>query len=206
MAELYYGTEEFTSPEFKNRKVIDEIKMSMSAFDCVLPDDAGIYCSSDITTGRRFYYEVLKQYECRSDEDLRAKLGEDEFKRVQTELIQANVARGVEFAEKLRERGLVNIVTPGPFFARGFDQQHYLYLWEWFIIKKVYQVRFNYDWEFSNGCTLEYAIAARKGIPRLDHEGSPLDLKSAIDRVAAAFKELRTEEFVVTKLEQNLAL
>src|ERR1041385_3802821 len=183
MAELYYGTEEFTSPEFKNRKVIDEIKMSMSAFDCVLPDDAGIYCSSDITTGRRFYYEVLKQYECRSDEDLRAKLGEDEFKQVHTALIQANVARGVEFAEKLRERGLVNVVTPGPFFAKGFDQQHYLYLWEWFIIKKVYEVRFNYDWEYSNGCTLEYAIAARKGIPRLDHEGNRLELGCAIDRV-----------------------
>jgi hypothetical protein len=206
MAQLYYGTDEFEAPEFHNRKVIDEIKMAMSAFDCVLPDDAGIYCSSDITTGKRFYYEVLKKYEVGSEADLKEKLGEEEFKRVQTELIQANVARGVEFAEKLRERGLVNIVTPGPFFARGFDQQHYLYLWEWFIIKKVYEVRFNYDWEFSNGCTLEYAIAARKGIPRLDHEGSPLDLKRAIEKVEAAVNELRTEGFVIKKLEHNLGL
>jgi hypothetical protein len=206
MAQLYYGTDEFEAPEFHNRKVIDEIKMAMSAFDCVLPDDAGIYCSSDITTGKRFYYEVLKKYEVRSEADLKEKLGEEEFKRVQTELIQANVARGVEFAEKLRERGLVNIVTPGPFFARGFDQQHYLYLWEWFIIKKVYEVRFNYDWEFSNGCTLEYAIAARKEIPRLDHEGSPLDLKRAIERVEAAVNELRTEGYVIKKLEHNLGL
>ncbi len=206
MTELYYGTDQFDVPEFSSRKVIDEIKMSMSAFDCVLPDDAGIYCSSDITTGKRFYYEVLKKYEARSEPDLKTKLGDEEFKKVQTALIQANVARGVEFAEKLRERGLINVVTPGPYFARGFDQQHYLFLWEWFIIKKIYEVRFNYDWEYSNGCTLEYAIAARKGIPRLDHEGSALNLENAVERVRAALEELRKDGFVVKKLEHNLAL
>lgn len=206
MPELYYGTDQFEVPEFANRRVIDEINMSMSAFDCMLPDDAGIYCSSDITTGKKFYYEVLKKFGVKSEQELKEKLGAEELKKVQTELIQSNVARGTQFAEKLRERGLINVVTPGPYFARGFDQQHYLYLWELFIIKKIYEVRFNYDWEYSNGCTLEYAIAARKAIPRLDHEGSALDLKSAVERVAAALKELRTEGFVVTKLEHNLAL
>jgi len=206
MAELYYGTEEFTSPEFENRKVIDEIKMSMSAFDCMLPDDAGIYCSSDITTGKRFYYEVLKAHGVRSEDELKEKLGPDDFKRVQTDLIQFNVARGVEFAEKLRERGLINVVTPGPYFAKGFDQQHYLYLWEWFIIKKIYEARFNFDWEYSNGCTLEYAIAARKGIPRLDHEGNRIELESAIERVEAAVRDLNAYGFVIPKLRHNLGL
>lgn len=206
MPKLYYGTDQFDLPEFQSRKVIDEISMSMSAFDCVLPDDAGIYCSSDITTGKKFYYEVLKKYEVRSEQGLSEKLGVEEFKKVQTELIQFNVARGVEFAEKLRERGLVNVVTPGPYFARGFDQQHYLYLWEWFIIKKVYEVRFNYDWEYSNGCTLEYAIAARKGIPRLDHEGTSLALESAIERVEATVKELRAAGFIIDRLLHNLEL
>jgi hypothetical protein len=206
MAELYYGTEEFTSPEFKNRKVIDEIKMSMSAFDCILPDDAGIYCSSDITTGKRFYYEVLKTHGVRSEDELKEKLGQDDFKRVQTDLIQFNVARGLEFAEKLRERGLINVVTPGPYFAKGFDQQHYLYLWEWFIIKKIYEARFNFDWEYSNGCTLEFAIASRKGIPRLDHEGNRIELESAIERVEATVAELSANGFVIPKLEHHLGL
>jgi len=206
MPELYYGTDQFEILEFRNRKVIDEINMSMSAFDCVLPDDAGIYCSSDITTGKKFYYEVLKKYDSRSEPELKEKLGDDEFKKAQTELIQFNVARGVAFAEKLRERGLVNIVTPGPYFARGFDQQHYLYLWEWFIIKKTAEAWFNYDWQYSNGCTLEYAIAAKKGIPRLDHEGSPIDIGIAIESVEAAVNELNGEGFVITKLKHNLGL
>jgi len=205
MPELYYGTDQFDVPEFQNRRVIDEINMTMSAFDCLLLDDAGIYCSSVITTGKKFYYEVLKQYGVRSEKELKEKLGDEEFKKVQTSLIQSNVARGVGFAEKLRERGLTNVVTPGPYFAKGFDQQHYLYLWELFIIKKAYEARFNCNWEYSNGCTLEYAIAARKGIPRLDHEGSTLDLNCAIERVGAAVDELQKEGFVVTKLEQNLA-
>lgn len=206
MPELYYGADQFEVPEFQNRKVIDEISMSMSAFDCVLPDDAGIYCSSDITTGKKFYYEVLKKYESRSELELKEKLGDDEFKKVQTELIEFNVARGIDFAEKLRERGLINVVTPGPYFARGFTQQHYLYLWEWFIIKKIYEVRLNNDWEYSNGCTLEYAIAARKGIPRLDHEGAPLHLEQAAHKVQLALKDLKIHGFVVDKLERNLGL
>ncbi|HXM50011.1 MAG TPA: hypothetical protein VN956_19375 [Pyrinomonadaceae bacterium] len=206
MAELYYGTDEFALPEFQNRRVIDEIRMSMSAFDCMLPDNAGIYCSSDITTGKRFYYEVLKRYEVRSEDELREKLGAEEFKKVQTDLIQANVARGIQFAEKLRERGKINVVTPGPYFAKGFDQQHYLYLWEWFIIKKIYEVRFNHDWQYSNGCTFEYAIAAKKGVPRLDYEGNLLDLNMAIERVGAALEELKAADFVIVKLEHNLDL
>ena len=206
MAELYYGTDKFDAPEFQNRKVLDEINMSMSAFDCLLPDDAGIYCSSDITTGKRFYYEVLKRYDVRSEDELKEKLGAEEFKSVQTELIQFNVARGVQFAEKLRERGLINVVSPGPYFAKGFDQQHYLYLWEWFIIKKIYEVRFNHDWEYSNGCTLEYAIAAKKGIPRFDHEGNLLDVATAISRIEGAVSELERQGFVIAKLKHNLGL
>lgn len=206
MTKLFFGTDEFEVPEFQSRKVIDEIIMVMSAFDCILPDDAGIYCSSDITTGKKFYYDILRRYEVCSEDELRAKLGPDNFKEVQTALIQSNVARGVEFTEKLRERGLVNVVSPGPFFARGFDQQHYLYLWEWFIIKKVYEVRFNHDWEYSNGCTFEYAIAAKKGIPTLDHEGSRLDLERAINKVSVAVEELRHQGFLIRKLERTLEL
>ena len=205
ISQLFYGTDEFDVPEFEKRSVMDEIKMTMSAFDCILPDDAGIYCSSDITTGKRFY-ELLKMYEVTSQDELRTKLGTEEFKKVHSELIQANVARGVESTEKLRERGLVNVVSPGPFFARGFTQQHYLYLWEWFIVKKIYEVRFNYQWEYSNGCTLEYAIAARKNIPRLDHEGSEITVADAIQKVEAAVKELKAKEFIIEKLQHNLAL
>jgi hypothetical protein len=203
---LYFGTDDFDLKEFHNRKVIEEIRMVMSAFDCVLPDDAGIYCSSDITTGKRFYYDFLHRNRVHSEEEMMERLGPDRFKEAKNGLIQANVARGVVFSERLRERGLINVVAPGPFFAKGFDQQHYLYLWEWFIIKKIYQIWFNKDWQYSNGCTLEYVIAATKGIPCNDHEGGPLSLLRAIAMIEEALTELRRDGFMVNKLGQNLHL
>ena len=206
MPALYFGTDQFEVPEFQNRKVIDEIKMSMSAFDCMLPDDAGIYCSSDITTGKWLYYDLLKKHNVSSSEDLINEIGEEAFKNLRKPFLDSNIERGNKFAEKLRERGLINVVTPGPFFARGFDQKHYLYLWEWFIIKKIYEVRFNKDWEYSNGCTLEYAIASRKGIRRLDYEGNVIQLSTAIEKTEGAVTELRDAGFVVRKLEENLQL
>jgi len=207
MTELYFGaTDNFEVAKFEDRRVIDEIEMVMSAFDCVLPDDAGIYCSSDITTGKRFYFEFLLPHGARSEEELKQKLGEHRHKQLKTELIQANVARGMEFTEKLRERGLINLVNPGPFFARGFDQQHYLYLWECVIIKKIYRVYFNENWQYSNGCTLEYAIAMQKGIPRFDDLGNDLSLPEAIRMIQAAVEELRGQGLMAGKLQHNLAL
>src|ERR1700683_406185 len=196
MTKLHYGTDDFDAKEFQHRKVIDEIKMVMSAFDCVLPDDAGIYCSSDITTGKSFYYDFLDGYGVRSEDELIEGLGIEGLNDAKNELIQRNIARGVAFSEKLRERGLINVVAPGPFFAKGFDQQHYLYLWEWFIVKKIYQAWFNEDWHYSNGCTLEYAIATAKRIPRNDHEGGTLPREKAISMIEDAYAELKERGFV----------
>jgi hypothetical protein len=207
MAKLYYGkADEFEVLEFASRKVIDEIEMSMTAFDCVFPDNAAIYCSGDITTGKRLYDVVLKKYGVRSHVELKEKLGTGYKPVEKKELIDVNVPRGEQFAAELRNDGKINVVTPGPFYARGFDQEHYLYLWEAFITRKACEVRFNYDWEYSNGCTFEYAVAANKGIPRLDREGNPIDIASAIAKVKAALTELRKDKFVATKLEENLAL
>src|SRR5215216_3898783 len=110
MTDLYFGvSDDFDVKEFQNRKVMDEIKMVMTAFDCVLSDDSGIYCSSDITTGKRFYFEVFNRYEVRSDEELKAKLGEPAYGNVIKDFIDESVKRGKEFTEKLRERGETNL-------------------------------------------------------------------------------------------------
>jgi len=203
--QLYYGTDQFAVTEFEKRKVIDEINLSMSAFNCVFADDEAIYCSSELTTGKQLY-KVLQKHGVRSREELQEKLGAEEFKRVKKELFDSNVARGVQFAEELRKRGLVNVVTPGPYYAPDFTQQHYLYLWEVFIKEKAYEVRFSYDWQYSNGCTFEYAVAARKGIPRLDHEGNSIELATAIEKVEAAVDELNGAGFLIPILQYNLEL
>lgn len=206
MIRPFYGSDEFEVAEFRNRRVLDEIELVLTAFDCVMADDAGVYCSSDVTTGRRLYFEIYPRFGVRSDEELKDKLGPEGYKRVQAELIAWNVARGIEFTEGLRRRGLTNLVNPGPLVGRDFDQQHYHYLWECVILKKIGQSYFNEGWEYSNGCTLEYAVSHRKGIPRFDHLGRELTLEEARRRVESAVSELAAAGIRSATLESNLTL
>jgi hypothetical protein len=179
--------------------------MAMTAFDCVIPDDSGIYCSTNLTTGRKLYFEIFKQYDVRSDEELATKVGTDRYIKIKAELMQGNIQRGLAFADTLRLRGFINIITPAPFAALDFTQQHYFYLWEWIIIKKAYEARFNEGWEFSNGCTMEYAAAARKRIPRFDHIGRPLESSEAIKKIEAAIHELTGHKISADRLQCHLA-
>lgn len=204
METLYYGTPDFKVAEFRRRKVLDEIKILMTAFDCVLPDNSAIYCSSDVTTGKQFY-RILREHTVSTGEELKVKLGAAACKEVMDDLVRRNITRGIAFTENVRRRGHVNLINPGPLVAPDFDQQHYLYLWEWIIIKKTHEAQFNEDWEYSNGCTLEYAISTRKGISRRDHLGDVLELPQAIGRVERAVAELKESGIRTETLELNLS-
>ena len=204
MDQLHYCIPDFEVAEFAHRKVMDEIKMVMTAFDCVLPDNSAIYCSSDVTTGLRFY-ERLVVHQVRSRDELENKIGVAKAKEEVAGIIRENIERGREFTENIRQRGHINLINPGPFTAPDFEQQHYHYLWEWVIVKKVYEIQFNEGWEYSNGCTLEYAIATKKRIPRLDHVGNFIDLDEAISKIERALAELSKHAIQASMLEKNLA-
>lgn len=204
MENLHFCTPDFAVTEFANRRVLDEIKMVITAFDCVLPDNSAIYCSSDVTTGKHFY-EMLLKYEVGSREELEKKLGGGKSREIIDAIIRHNIERGREFTENVRQRGHINLINPGPFTAPNFEQQHYHYLWEWVIVKKVYEAQFNEGWEYSNGCTLEYAIATRKGIPRLDHVGNFIDLPRAVRKIERAIDELSGYGIKPGMLADNLA-
>jgi hypothetical protein len=206
MSRLFYGTGEFRVAEFGGRRVLDEIEMLLTVFDCMLPDDSGVYCSSDVTTGRRLYFEIYERHGVRSDEELKEKLGGEGHRRLMGRLIEENIARGIEFTDGLRLRGLSNLINPGPLHAPGFEQEHYYYLWESVIIRKVREGYFNEGWEYSSGCTLEYAICRRKGIPTLDHEGRDLPLAAARTRAERAVSKLRARGISAPTLERNLKL
>lgn len=204
MESFYYGTPHFEVSEFRQRKVMDEIKMLMTAFDCVIPDNSAIYCSGDVTTGKQ-YYEILKKHRVPSGEALKMKLGAATYKEIFDDLILRNIDRGIAFTENIRQRGHTNLINPGRLIAPDFEQQHYHYLWEWVIIKKVCENQFNEDWEYSNGCTLEYAISTRKGIPRRDHLGNAIELPQAIQKVERALAELLEAGIRADMLAHNLA-
>lgn len=206
MVRPFYTTGEFEVAELGGRRALDEIEMLLTAFDCVLPDDSGVYCSSDVTTGRRLYFEVYAGHGVRSSEELKDRLGPEAYAEVKGRLIRDNIARGVEFTEGLRARGLTNLVNPGPLTAPGFTQQHYHYLWECVIIKKIHTVYFNDGWEYSNGCTLEYAVGRRKGAPVHDHLGNDIPPAAAAEMVRRALADLGSRGIAAPMLERHLQL
>ena len=199
---LYYATADFQVSIIGGRPAMEAIREVISAFECIAPEDGCIYLSSELTTGKRFY-ELLRQHGVRSKDELKAKLGE-EFPRIWEKLKKQNLAQGCAFFDSMNAQGYRNLINPGPFLARGWEQEHYLYLWEWIIVHKCGETRFNSGWSYSNGCTLEYAISLRKGIPRRHPEGRPLEAADAIAQIEPALADLDNSGIDAPALRLNL--
>ena len=96
------------------------------------------------------------------------------------------------------------VITPAPFTAPGWSQPEYLGFWETLIRTRIKSVWFNREWQFSNGCTFEFAVAHDAELSTFDHNGEPLDRTAGIAAIASAIKRLEAEGFDTAKLQENL--
>lgn len=176
--------------------------MVFSGIDCVLNDEQAIYCSSELTTGARLY-EAFREHKVKTRAELKEKLGKAWF---DTNIFKANVESGKEFARCVRNRltDKTIVITPGPFCARDWSQPEYLFFWEMLLRTKIQSGCFNRNWQFSNGCTFEFAVALDARIPTLDHNGKPLDLDEGFRLMESAIHQLETEGFDASALRENL--
>ena len=178
-----------------------ECTQAFSAMDCVLNGEKGVYASSELTTGRRAY-ELVRQHGAESVHQLREILGEDPHRSL---ILDANCEEASSFARRLRaELGDVQVITPAPFAAPGWTQAEYLHFWETLIRTRVRAVYFNQAWQYSNGCTFEYAVAREAGVPTFDDAGQPLPLERAIGLVEDAIGELEAHGLEVPRLRLHL--
>src|SRR5262245_5513042 len=91
-----------------------EAAMVLSAMDCLLNGAKALYGSSPLTTGRHLF-ELLARHGVKRSADLRARLGEAEYKHL---VFEPAAAAADDFARELRRRsGGALVVTPGPFIA-----------------------------------------------------------------------------------------
>jgi hypothetical protein len=180
----------------------EEIDMVFSGIDCVLNDEKAIYCSSELTTGARLY-EALRENELKTATELKEKLGKAWFG---THIFDANVKLGKEFAQCVRNRltDKTIVITPGPFAAPTWSQPEYLFFWEVLLRTRIQSGCFNRNWQFSNGCTFEFAVARHVGVPTLDHNGEPLELDEGIRLIESAIHQLDIEGFDASTLCENL--
>ena len=119
----------------------------------------------------------------------------------------ANVKAGSEFASRVRADlgGKFMIITPGPFSAPGWTQPEYLAFWEQLVRTRISSAWFNLNWQYSNGCTFEFAVAVDAGVPVFDYDGHAVDTRQGAQLVDAAIQSLVKDRFDVTKLRENLA-
>ncbi|HEY0511949.1 MAG TPA: hypothetical protein VGH73_08595 [Thermoanaerobaculia bacterium] len=186
-----------------SRTYREDAEMARLAIDCVLNGEKAIYASSELTTGPRLF-QLFEEYGVRDIAALKAALGDEGWRK---RLWDPNVAEANAFARELRDRvpGHPLTVTPAPFLAPGWSQEEYLALWESLIRTRFRAVGFSDDWEYSNGCTFEFAVAWDEGLPTFDARGKDLDLPAGIVRIERAVREIEAEGFDATSLRVNLA-
>jgi hypothetical protein len=171
-----------------------------SAIDCILNSDKAIYCSSELTSGFRLYSEMRKTG-AKNRLELKKELGDDWF---QKNIFNVNAGLANSFADSVRRRQTDGtlVITPAPLFVQDWGQPEYLAFWEEIIRSRSKAVWFNKNWEFSDGCTLEFVVASDVGLPTLDVDGNPLSLTAAATAIELAIGGL--EGFDTTTLHKNL--
>jgi hypothetical protein len=180
----------------------EEVRIELSLLDCALNGEQAVYASSELTSGRRLY-ELLRQHGVPDLPALREKLGAPEVDRL---LWQPNVADAAAFARSLRERfgGRELVVTPAFFSASGWIQVEYLAFWETLIRTRFKALYFQHDWEYSNGCAFEFAVAQSANLPTFDAGGQPLGRAAGTERLEAAAREVAGAGFDPGGLRQAL--
>jgi hypothetical protein len=178
----------------------------LSAIDCVLDGGKAIYCSSELTSGRRLYV-ALGARGVTSEDELKERLGKEQYGEWrQKNVMNINKSWASKFANFVRhsQNDGTLIINPGPLSDPKWGQDEYLAFWEELIRTRVREVRFNQNWQFSNGCTFEFAVALDASIPTLDSHEYELGADEAVESVEKAAAELEREGFDVPKLRTNL--
>jgi hypothetical protein len=172
-----------------------------TAMDCLLNGERAIYCSSELTSGLRQYNE-LRKHGIKSTPDLKKQLGDAWFKK---NIFDPNVQSANAFAASVRQiqTNRSPVITPAPFEVQEWGQPEYLAFWEELIRTRVKAVRFNRNWEFSNGCTFEFVVAHDAGIRTLDVDGSALSPRAGALLIQEAIKQFA--DFDTTNLQEHLA-
>jgi hypothetical protein len=181
----------------------EELEMSFSAMDCLLNGEKALYASTELTTGVRLY-NAMRESGVRTVAELKQIKGKDWYA---ANIWDANLKAGSEFASRVRANldGKFMVITPGPFSAPGWTQPEYLAFWEQLVRTRISSAWFNLNWQYSNGCTFEFAVAVDAGVPVYDNEGRALDTRQGTQLIDAAIQSLAKDGFDVSKLRENLS-
>jgi hypothetical protein len=145
----------------------------LSIYASVLPERSAVYCSAPITSGRR-YLEWIRGFGGRvSDVDHAATSYRHEHSAA---VVLPNMVRARRVIEQLRTDFACPFIDPTsvPQISH-WKQADWLNFWEAVIQRYTLAAVFLDDWQYSYGCSHEFAFAIQLGLRTFDERGVPLD-------------------------------
>jgi hypothetical protein len=181
----------------------EELDISFSAIDCVLNGEKAVYASTELTSGLRLY-NAMREAGVKTAAELKQSKGKDWYS---ANIWDANVKVAGQFAARVRAnlQGKTLVITPAPFSAPGWTQPEYLAFWEQLVRTRISSSWFNLNWQFSNGCTFEFAVSVDAGVPMFDREGRAFSTRQGAQLIEAAIQSIEKDGFDAAKLRENLA-
>jgi hypothetical protein len=169
---------------------------------CVAPKSA-VYCSAPITSGRRnlaWLRSIGKTFA--TVDDVSPEHRESHAQSV----IAANCAHARTLVDKIRRQRGGIVIDPTSFPpVPGWRQSQWVEFWGAVIERYAAAVVFLDDWQFSNGCAEEFAIAISLGLPTFTESGDRLLPDVGVALIRAAVSEMRELEASTAALEQTIA-
>jgi hypothetical protein len=149
-----------------------------SVLGCVLPTGGGVYASAPLTSGMRFLQAGSESSTL-------------ELESARKRARDKNVAAARHLAAMLRAVHGTRVIDPSSFpHFTGWTQDHYYLLWGEVIRRHTECAVFIDDWEYSKGCTYEYAVAVASGVQAYSARLNSLSTDEAVDRIRAAIREI----------------
>ena len=161
----------------------EEVAKIAEAFAAVVEGRAALYVSSPLTTGQRF----IDWRGSTSAPDPRDVAYPEAFRRA---VFEPNRENAKAFVARLREERADVVINPtGLPDLEGWTQRDYRSLWGEVIRRYVRLVVFRNGWEYSDGCTYEFFVAARHGVSMVFENLSPMTAEEGLGLVGTAVDE-----------------
>ena len=162
--------------------------LMLDVYASVLDGGAAAYCSTPITSGRRFIAWLEGIGKSFADVDAAGSAYHEQHLK---EVIEPNRLHAQRVIRKLREASGRVIIDPTAVpYIEGWTQVDWRTFWRRVIERYAHTAYFVDDWCYSNGCAYEFWVAHRKGIPTLDEHQQPLSREQGISLICKAADEM----------------
>ncbi|HXU30400.1 MAG TPA: hypothetical protein VN851_07480 [Thermoanaerobaculia bacterium] len=190
-----------TEADLREPSFANEMAAVLSALDCLLGDELGLYTSVEIGGGRPLY-QMLVEAGLHTSGELRESLGDREFRH---RLLEPQKALALELSHAIRLRHPEELlVSPVNFHFEGWTLQEYRTLWGTVLRTRIRALYFGDDWEYSENCAFDFKVAWEVGLPTFSSEGQPILLSEGRFRIQSAILELDAEGYNTAGLAASL--